>query len=102
MLVPLIRKDRAAMAHALVIRGRYSGPIFIPDEPLPAVEGTAEPIVFPRQPENEPTAGGSIFDLFGKARRLRSAEVINAQVREERDAWGHRDLRRRPGAHPPA
>jgi hypothetical protein len=30
----------------------------------------------------------SIFDLFGKAPKLRSAEDIAAQVREERDAWG--------------
>jgi hypothetical protein len=28
-----------------------------------------------------------IFDLFGKAPRLRSADDIEAQMREERDAW---------------
>lgn len=30
----------------------------------------------------------SIFDLFGKAPNLRSAEDITTQVQEERDAWG--------------
>ncbi len=30
----------------------------------------------------------SVFDLFGKAPKLRSAEDIAAQVREERTAWG--------------
>ena len=38
----------------------------------------------------EPRAGGtgpSVFDLFGKAPRLRSADDIAAQLREERDAW---------------
>ena len=30
----------------------------------------------------------SIFDLIGKAPRLRSGEDIARQLREERDAWG--------------
>lgn len=30
----------------------------------------------------------SVFDLFGKAPTLRTAEDIAAQIREERDAWG--------------
>jgi hypothetical protein len=29
----------------------------------------------------------SIFDLFGKAPRLRSGEDIERQIQEERDAW---------------
>jgi hypothetical protein len=75
------------MAEALVIRGRYVGQTFIPDEPLPVAEGAAQLIVFPGALAARPTAG-TIFDLFGKAPRLRTAEDIAAQVREERDAWG--------------
>jgi hypothetical protein len=32
----------------------------------------------------------SVFDLFGKAPTLRSAEDIAKQCQEERDAWGER------------
>jgi hypothetical protein len=49
-------------------------------------EGPAQLIVFPGTPAAPPTC--SVFDLFGKAPRLRTAEDIAAQVREERDAWG--------------
>jgi hypothetical protein len=73
------------MSHAIVIRGHYSGQMFVPSEPLPETEGPAELIVFPRSPA--PSPGGSIFDLFGKAERLRSAEDIDAQIQEERNAW---------------
>jgi hypothetical protein len=76
------------MSEAIVVRGTYVGQVFIPAEPLPAVEGRAELIVFPER-ESEPTAQTpSIFDLFGKAPVLRSAEDIEAQVRHEREAWG--------------
>jgi hypothetical protein len=30
----------------------------------------------------------SIFDLFGKARHLRTGEDIARQIQEERDSWG--------------
>jgi hypothetical protein len=76
------------MSEAIVVRGTYAGQVFIPGEPMPLVEGSAELIVFPRanpQPSAPPL---SIFDLFGKAPILRSAEDIEAQVREEREAWG--------------
>lgn len=72
------------MSEPLVVRGRYSGHTFIPDEPLPDAEGSAELIITPRAPGPV----GSVFDLFGKAPLLRSAEDIAAQVREERDGWG--------------
>jgi hypothetical protein len=75
------------MPRALVIRGRYANQAFIPDEPLPATEGEAQLIVIPTETSRSPVAPGSIFDLFGKATRLRSAEDIQAQVQEERDAW---------------
>jgi hypothetical protein len=76
------------MTPALVIRGRYADQTFIPDEPLPLTEGAAELIVFPTQAPTTPKPSGSVFDLFGKAPRLRSAEDIDARVREEREAWG--------------
>jgi hypothetical protein len=74
------------MNHAIVVRGHYSGQVFVPSEPLPETEGPAELIVFP-QVQGAARPGGSIFDLFGKAARLRSAEDIDAQIREEREAW---------------
>ncbi len=76
------------MSEAIVVRGTYVGQVFIPSEPLPIAEGLAELIVFPHEksaPSSPPT---SIFDLFGKAPVLRSAEDIAAQVRDEREAWG--------------
>lgn len=71
------------MSEPLVIRGRYVDRTFIPDEPLPDAEGTAELIVTPSAPSR-----GSMFDHFGKAPQLRTAEDIAAQLREERDSWG--------------
>jgi hypothetical protein len=76
------------MAEAVVIRGRYVGQRFIPDEPLPTVEGAAELIVFVGATPSSPTPPRSIFDLFGKAATLRTGEDIAEQIREERDGWG--------------
>ncbi len=76
------------MSEAIVVRGKYVGQVFIPGEPLPVAEGPAELIVFPQR-KSEPSAQPlSIFDLFGKAAVLRSAKDIEAQVRDEREAWG--------------
>lgn len=75
------------MADALVIRGRYVGQSFVAEEPLPVAEGAAELIVFPHTQPPRPISATSIFDLFGKAKRLRTAEDIAAQLRVERDAW---------------
>lgn len=69
----------------LVIHGQYAGQTFVPDEPMPLVEGRAELVVFPAA-----TPASSIFDLFGKAPQLRTAADIDAQVREEREAWDER------------
>ncbi len=35
------------MVDAVVVRGRFTGGTFVPEEPLPVVEGTAQLIVFP-------------------------------------------------------
>ena len=43
------------MTDAVVIRGRYAERRFIPEEPLPTVEGPAELIVFPTaEPSHDP------------------------------------------------
>jgi hypothetical protein len=76
------------MSEAIVVRGTYTGQAFIPGEPMPLVEGPAELIVFPREKPEPAAQPLSIFDLFGKAPVLRSAEDIEAQVREEKEAWG--------------
>ena len=72
------------MNQPLVIRGRYSKQVFIPSEPLPLAEGTAELIIVP----DRISTPSSIFDLFGKAPILRSGEDIARQIQEEREAWG--------------
>ncbi len=78
------------MDTALVIHGKIAEKQFISNEPIPDVEGPAELIVYPRQSAGKQAAGVSIFDLFGKAGNLRSAEEIDRQVREEREAWEDR------------
>ena len=72
------------MSQTLVIRGRYVNQTFIPDDQLPNAEGAAELIITP----NQQAIANSVFDLFGKAARLRSAADITAQIQGERDEWG--------------
>jgi predicted DNA-binding antitoxin AbrB/MazE fold protein len=72
------------MNQPLVIRGRYSKQVFIPSEPLPLTDGTAELVIVPDRVQ--PTV--SIFDLIGQAEVKRTIEDIHEQVRQERDAWG--------------
>jgi hypothetical protein len=71
----------------VVIRGTFTNQVFVPEGPLPKIEGRAELIVY-EQPAQEPAdTRPSIFDCFGKAKRLRSAEDIDAQLEEERASW---------------
>lgn len=74
------------MAHTLTVRGRYVGRTFIPDDPLPDEEGTAELVITPIPPR----VRGSVADAFGSASVLRSGDDILAQVRADRDEWGDR------------
>ncbi len=74
------------MHQTLIIRGRYTGRTFIPDEPLPDAEGLAELIITPAPSPSR----GSVADAFGTAPVLRSGDDIRAQVRAERDEWGDR------------
>jgi hypothetical protein len=75
------------MDTAIVIHGMLSAKQFISDEPMPDVEGPAELIVYAKEAAKPILPGKSMFEFFGKAPQLRSAEDIDAQVREERDAW---------------
>jgi hypothetical protein len=78
------------MDATIIIHGKIAEKQFISDEPMPDVEGPAELIVHPKDTPQEEKTRTSIFDLFGKAEHLRSAEDIDAQIREERESWGDR------------
>jgi hypothetical protein len=78
------------MDTAIVIHGKIAEKQFVSDEPMPDVEGPAELIVYPKGATQQVPTGRSMFEFFGKAPQLRSAEDIDAQVREEREAWGDR------------
>ena len=79
------------MDTTIMIHGMISEKQFISDEPMPDVEGPAELIVHPKDAAKPIFPGKSMFEFFGKAPQLRSAEDIDAQVREkDREAWGDR------------
>jgi hypothetical protein len=75
------------MESDLIIHGRIANQTFVPDGPLPDVEAPAELIVRREVSEKGKPGTRSMFEFFGKAPRLRSAEDIDAQLREEREAW---------------
>ena len=77
------------MNQTVTVRGRYVDKTFIPDGPLPVVEGEAELVITPSVTPTNPKRG-SIADAFGKATTLKSAEELAARIREERDSWGER------------
>jgi hypothetical protein len=74
------------MEQTLTIRGRYAGRAFIPDEPLPEAEGTAELVITPLPSQKS----GSVADAFGRASKLLNGDDILAQLRADRDEWGDR------------
>lgn len=74
------------MSDTLIIRGRYADRTFIPDEPLPDAEGSAELVIT----RAAPRSAGSVADAFGSATVLRNGDDILAQVRADRDEWGDR------------
>jgi hypothetical protein len=69
----------------VIIRGTFFNQTFVPAGPLPAAEGPAELIVHVQSPKD---ARPSIYDAFGKARQPRTAEDLDAQLKEERASWG--------------
>jgi hypothetical protein len=74
------------MSRTVIIHGRYVDRNFIPDGPLPEIDGEAELIITPATF----TTRRSIADAFGMAPVLRSGDDILAQVQSERDVWGER------------
>jgi hypothetical protein len=72
------------MESAVVVHGTYANNTFVPDKPMPELQGRAELIVYA---ECSTPAKVSIFDLMGKAPVLRSGEDIDTQLEEERNAW---------------
>ncbi len=72
------------MDSPVVIRGTYHNKTFVPADPLPEAEGPAELIVHAQPPKDDRP---SIFDVFGKAKQLRTAEEIDTQLKAERDLW---------------
>ena len=70
-----------------VIPGKFVGHTFVPDGPLPDVEGPAELRIYGKSSEKKKEGKRSMFDYFGKAPVLRSGEDIDRQVEEEKRAW---------------
>jgi hypothetical protein len=75
------------MDSPVIIRGTFSNQVFIPEGPLPKIEGRAEMIVYKETSASEEEDDSSLFSLFGKAPHLRSAEDLDAQLKAERDSW---------------
>lgn len=74
------------MNQTLIVPGRYAGRMFIPDGPLPDVDGAAQLVITPT-PTQAPV---SVADAFGAASVLRTGEDILAQLSAEHDDWGDR------------
>jgi hypothetical protein len=75
------------MESPVIIRGTFANQVFIPEGPMPEIEGRAELIVYEQPPVSDQDDDASLFDLFGKAPQLRSAEELDAQLKAERDSW---------------
>jgi hypothetical protein len=76
------------MYGTMVIHGKISGQVFVPSEPMPDFEGPAELTVYlPHEARSTSSGPRSVFDYIGKAPEPRSAEELDAQLLEERDAW---------------
>jgi hypothetical protein len=75
------------MESLVIVRGMFANQAFVPEGTLPEVEGRAELIIHTQSPET-PAERPSIYDVLGQAKRLRSAADLDAQLEEERAAWG--------------
>jgi hypothetical protein len=75
------------MDSPVIFRGTFTNQVFVPESPIPQIEGRAELIVYEQKPESNDEDDSSLFDLFGKAPQLRSAEELDAQLKAERDSW---------------
>ncbi len=71
-----------------IVHGKVTDQVFVPDEPMPDIEGRAALVVYPvADPRPRALRTRSVLDFIGKAFDPRSAKDIDAQLREERDAW---------------
>jgi hypothetical protein len=75
------------MDSPVIIRGTFTNQVFVPESPMPQIEGPAELIMYQQKPESDDENDSSLFNLFGKAPQLRSAEELDAQLKAERDSW---------------
>lgn len=74
------------MDSPVVVRGTFFfNKTFVPADPLPEAEGPTELIVHVQSPKD---VGPSIYDVFGNAEQPRTVEDLDAQLAEERAAWG--------------
>jgi hypothetical protein len=69
-----------------IVSGRYADRQFIPDGPLPDIEGSAQLVITAALPQSQ----GSVAAAFGAAPQLRSGPDILGQARAEREEWGDR------------
>ncbi len=72
------------MDSTVVIRGTFVNKAFVPEGPLPEVEGRAELIVYPHVAEGAAEGRPSIYDALGKEEHLRTAADLDAQLEQER------------------
>ena len=70
------------------MHGKVADQVFVPDEPMPDIEGRAALVVYPPAGPRPAALGAhSLLDFIGKAFEVRSAEDIDAPLPAERDAW---------------
>ena len=74
-------------SNSVVVRGRFTGGAFIPDGPLPEVEGAAELVItLPA-----PAGTHSMAEAFGTGRALLTAEEIgersHSKIPEQLSIW---------------
>jgi hypothetical protein len=74
-------EQRTAPLRAIDVTG-------LPEEAVRAVESLVS--LLRCNAVNAASPPPSVFDLFGKAPRLRTAEDIARQIGEERNGWGER------------
>lgn len=76
------------MNQTFIILGQVINQKFVPDEPLPNINGIAELRITAPMPATQ----HSIAETLGKAHVLRSQADIELQIRTERSEWDESDL----------
>ena len=76
------------MNGTFIVHGKVTDQVFVPDEPMPDIDGRAALVVYPAvgvQPSGLGTH--SILDFIGKAFEPPSVGYIEAPLPAEPDAW---------------